>query len=197
MIASTGPQGFCRDGAILDEPTIGQSIRRCAVGLGFSQQELDGLEHIFLSGQSKDLVPIRDAVEAENRLYTTQAMLDAESRIAKTREQKADRWVDITGPAGCGKSRSLGAAIEVMRSLPNPSNLRELRPSGPVDPRGRTFADELPAPGNAPLADLSGCFGGRLRPSVEPWTATRGGCDGPRSGSIRSGHRRIHGGYDC
>ena len=109
--------GFVRDDALFDVDHIKGSIRRCSVGLGFDQKELDGLEKIFVTGQSKDLVVMRDAVDPAHRLYTTQTLLDAEDRIAKARDRRMDHWVDITGPAGTGKSATTGAAVEIIRRL--------------------------------------------------------------------------------
>ena len=109
-----GQAGLVRDGAVFDETVISQSVRRCAIGLGFSPEELAGYVRILMN--SPDLVSVRDAEHEEERLWTTREVLDAERRIAIARQQKAAHWVDITGKAGTGKSFAVSVAVEALRT---------------------------------------------------------------------------------
>ena len=111
-----GSQGLIRDDSVFTEATVGQAIRRCAVGLGFNQRKLAGLEHILLTERS-DLVPVRASSDPEERLWTTSALLEAEDRVAHLRDAKRHEWVDVTGKAGTGKSRLTATAVEAIRSL--------------------------------------------------------------------------------
>lgn len=117
--------GLCNEDAVFDEASIRPAIARCGVGLGFSPAELDGCARAMLEHDGRDLVLVRDAVDPENRLYTTKTVLKAEASIATTREQKAGRWVDITGKAGTGKSRLTATAVEALRSLDRGSPITE------------------------------------------------------------------------
>lgn len=109
--------GFCRDGAEFDEKMLKGSIRRAAVGLGLDQEVLDGITRMYLNGDHDDIFVTRDAVEPEHRLFSTYALLDIEREIAEHRERMADRWLDITGPGGTGKSTVAGVGIHVLRTL--------------------------------------------------------------------------------
>lgn len=118
-----GSNGLCRDDASFDDATIGQAVRRCAVGLGFSQEELAGFERNLRSGD--DLILMRDAIDPEHRLFTTRTMLDAEGNIQNTRARKTKHWVDITGPAGTGKSTMLADAVHAIRTGRSKTKLNE------------------------------------------------------------------------
>jgi conjugative relaxase-like TrwC/TraI family protein len=114
-----GANGLCSDNAVFDEASIRPAIARCAVGLGFSPAELDGLERVMLGPDGRDLVLVRDGAEPEDRLFTTNSLLEAERDTATTLDRKnsAGHLVHKTGRAGTGKSFAAGVAVEALHSL--------------------------------------------------------------------------------
>lgn len=81
--------GLCRGDSVFTGDSIMTSMQLCAIGLGFSQDDLKEME----VGLRRDLILARDATEDRYRYFTTQAQLDIEARMERGRERIASRSV--------------------------------------------------------------------------------------------------------
>ncbi|MCZ2857441.1 AAA family ATPase [Blastococcus sp. VKM Ac-2987] len=80
-----GAKGLVREDAAFGAESIRPAIARCAVGLGFTREELGAYEAVL----KEDLVVLRPAVDPNHVLYTTKRHIALEDFIVKARQDKA------------------------------------------------------------------------------------------------------------
>ncbi|WP_144836039.1 AAA family ATPase [Kocuria rosea] len=83
------PKGLCRDNSVFTEDQIMASIQRCAVGLGFTQDELKSIEQEV----RQEIVMVRDASDERYRYFTTNTQVTKEKRLIRAMESKAREGV--------------------------------------------------------------------------------------------------------
>lgn len=83
------PKGLCRDNSVFTEDQIMASIQRCAVGLGFTQDELKSIEQEI----RQEIVMVRDASDERYRYFTTNTQVTKEKRLIRAMESKAREGV--------------------------------------------------------------------------------------------------------
>jgi conjugative relaxase-like TrwC/TraI family protein len=105
--------GLHRDDSIFQLDDVKPTIERCAVGLGFSHEELTG----FRAAVERELIPVRPANDSQRTYYTTRQMLDAESQIEKhlAEKERSNKLVNLSGLAGTGKTKVIDVAVCELR----------------------------------------------------------------------------------
>ncbi|MFF0903988.1 UNVERIFIED_CONTAM: AAA family ATPase [Kocuria sp. CPCC 205316] len=92
---TSGLKGLCRDNSVFTEDQIMASIQRCAVGLGFTQDELKSIEKEV----RQEIVMVRDASDVRFRYFTTNAQVTKERRLLRAMESKARQSVPAPNSA--------------------------------------------------------------------------------------------------
>jgi AAA domain/TrwC relaxase len=101
--------GLCREEAVFSGSEIRPAVARCAVGLGFTPEQLDAYtSNLTASDNLHGLVRVRSANDPDHQYWTTSAVIAAEARIANAASERAGRIVDH--PDELSIARSLKAA---------------------------------------------------------------------------------------